>query len=90
MIVDAVIPLILERGRNVSTRHIAEACGIAEGTIFRAFGDKESLISAAIERLLDPTPMHQRLGRLDPELPLQDKVQAILELLQDRFAEVFR
>ena len=47
MIIDAVIPLILEHGVGITSRQIAEAAGVAEGTVFRAFGDKESLIAAA-------------------------------------------
>ncbi|MCU1430433.1 MAG: DNA-binding transcriptional regulator, AcrR family, partial [Actinomycetia bacterium] len=37
MIVAATLPLLLEHGDRVTSRQIAEAAGIAEGTIFRAF-----------------------------------------------------
>jgi len=40
MIVDAVIPLLLEYGRDITTKQIAESAGIAEGTLFRAFETK--------------------------------------------------
>ena len=46
-IVDAVVPLLLEHGGDVTTRQIAEAAGIAEGTIFRVFPDKPALLMAA-------------------------------------------
>jgi len=39
----------------VTTAEIARASGVAEGTIFRAFGDKESLIEACLHGALDPT-----------------------------------
>src|SRR5690348_18446345 len=53
-IVDAVIPLLVEKGSEVSTREIAEAAGIAEGTIFRVFPDKRSLMLAAAEEVINP------------------------------------
>ncbi|MGO4594448.1 TetR/AcrR family transcriptional regulator [Leifsonia sp. 2TAF2] len=90
MIVDAVIPLLLEHGRGVTSRQIAEAAGIAEGTIFRAFGDKETLVQAAIEKYLDPEPLREALRSIDPALPLEHKVRAILYLLRERFHSVMR
>ena len=70
-ILDAVIPLLRERGRAVSTKEIAEAAGVAEGTLFRAFGDKDALIRAAIERMFDPLPFRAALRAIDPDLPLE-------------------
>lgn len=90
MIVDAVIPLLVEYGRDVTSKHIAEAAGIAEGTIFRAFGDKESLVAAAIEKYLDPEPLRDALRAIDPRLPLEHKVRAIIVLMQERFRSVMR
>lgn len=90
MIIDAVIPLLLEHGRDVTSKQIAEAAGIAEGTIFRAFGDKESLIAAAVLRYLDPEPLRRELRAIDPGIPLEEKVHIMITLLQRRFADVLR
>jgi AcrR family transcriptional regulator len=87
-LIRCVIPLLKQHGRDVSTKQIAEACGVAEGTIFRAFGDKESLITAAIESYFDPLPLRTAIRSVDPALPAEQKVQAVLELLRERFQGV--
>lgn len=86
----AVLPLIKEHGHDVSTRQLAEAAGVAEGTLFRAFGDKESLLHAAVEKLLDPLPLIAALRSIDEGLPLEQKLLEILSHLRARFAGIFR
>jgi len=89
MIIDAVIPLLIEQGREVTTRQIAEAAGIAEGTIFRVFPDKDALFEAAVQKFLDPGAVNERLRAIDPQLPLVDKVSAILFQLRSRMTGIF-
>ena len=87
-IADAVIPLLRQYGRDVSSRQIAEAAGVAEGTVFRAFADKQEVIDTAIERALDPEPFRAALRGIDPDEPTVDKIQQVVQLLRDRFAGV--
>jgi AcrR family transcriptional regulator len=89
MIIDAVIPLLVEHGRAVTTRQIAEAAGIAEGTVFRAFGDKDSLIEAAVARFLEPEPFRDALRAIDRSLTLEQKLSDILFYLRSRFQGIF-
>jgi AcrR family transcriptional regulator len=89
MIIEAVIPLLIEHGREVSTRQIAEAAGIAEGTIFRVFIDKEEIFAAAVDKFLDPGALHDRLRAIDPELPLEAKVNDILFQMRSRMTGIF-
>lgn len=48
-IIDAVTPAVLEHGAAITSRQLADAAGVAEGTLFKAFGDKESLLAALVE-----------------------------------------
>ena len=59
-IVEAITPLLIEHGGGVTTRQMAEAAGIAEGTIFRVFSDKCALIHEAIKSGMDPRPSSVR------------------------------
>jgi AcrR family transcriptional regulator len=87
-LIEQVIPLLKERGREVSSREIAEVCGVAEGTIFRAFGDKDSLISAAVEAYFDPEPFRRSVAAIDVTLPAEEKVRQLLGLLRERFSGI--
>lgn len=89
MIIGAVTPVIIEYGRAVTSKQLAEAAGLAEGTIFRAFGDKESLIAAVAAKNFDPEPFRAELRRIDVSLSLEDKVHALVTLLRYRFEAVF-
>ncbi len=89
MIVDAVIPLLIEHGREVSTRQIADAADIAEGTIFRVFADKDELFAAAVDKFLDPTAANRSLRAIDPEASIEAKINDILFLLRSRMTGIF-
>src|SRR5688500_3684380 len=90
MIVAATLPLLLEDGERVTTRQIAQAAGIAEGTIFRVFADKDELVRAALEAALDQAPLEAALDAIDDQLPLDDAVGAALGVLQQRVIDIWR
>ncbi|MGY1743041.1 MULTISPECIES: TetR/AcrR family transcriptional regulator [unclassified Blastococcus] len=87
-LLDGVIPLVQAHGRAISTRQIAEACGVAEGTIFRAFGTKEALIQAAIERYFEPQRFADALAAVPRTLPVEEKLRTVLLLVQERLRGV--
>jgi AcrR family transcriptional regulator len=89
-IVAATLPLLLAHGAAVTTRQIAEAAGIAEGTIFRVFPDKDSLIEAVLESALDMKSVDAALAGIDPSLPLEPRLIAAVEILRRRFADILQ
>ncbi len=84
-ILDAVIPLLVERGAAVTTAEMAEAAGIAEGTIFRVFEDKNALLHAAIGKTLDPEPILSAFDSIDTTAPLQEQLTAAAGILAARY-----
>ncbi len=89
-IVAATLPLLLAHGSAVTTRQLAEAAGIAQGTIFRVFPDKESLIEAVLESALDMASVDASLASIDPTLSLEPRLIAAVEILRRRFADILQ
>jgi AcrR family transcriptional regulator len=89
-IIAATLPLLRRYGREVTTAQIALAAGVAEGTLFRAFPDKEALITAAVASVFDPTAGEAEVARIDRELPLRDKLIAAIEMLQRRVGVIWQ
>ncbi|MGY2875965.1 AcrR family transcriptional regulator [Marmoricola sp. URHA0025 HA25] len=88
-ILAAARALVLEHGRATTTRLIAEAAGVAEGTIFRSFATKEELFDAVIEQEFDPEPFLAAISRIDLAQPLEQRLVEAVSLLQRRFVRIF-
>lgn len=88
-IIDAVVPLLLETGGNVTTAQMAEAAGIAEGTIFRVFPDKSSLLYEACRSSFDPAPELDALANIEKDLPFEIKLRKAAAIILKRAERVY-
>jgi AcrR family transcriptional regulator len=89
-ILTAALPLLREHGSDVTTKAIAEAAGIAEGTIFRVFKDKDELLDAVVQRAFDTDRLERQLAAIDPGLPLETRALTAVRLLQRRLEGVWQ
>lgn len=85
-----VRPLLLERGAGVTTKELAQAAGVAEGTLFRVFEDKNALVRAAATAAVDPAADVPALAAVDVDAPLAARVRAVLEIGLDRMGHVMQ
>ena len=88
-IVAATLPLLRSKGTSVSTKEIARAAGIAEGTIFRVFETKDAIIDAAIHDAFDNSALVTDLGEVDRSLPMPDRLAAGVEIMQEHLQGIF-
>lgn len=87
-IVDAVIPLLLDKGSAVTSRQMAEAAGIAEGTIFRVFPDKPSVIKEAVKTSMDPAPLCDALARISESASMDTQLETAAKTLLEHSERV--
>lgn len=86
-ILDAVSAYVVSAQMDVSTKEIARLAGVAEGTLFRVFDDKQDLLDAAfhheLERLVDDTQWQERTARFTPSMNVEDRVRMCILLMSD-------
>ncbi|NLG21771.1 MAG: TetR/AcrR family transcriptional regulator [Actinomycetales bacterium] len=88
-IVTAALGILRVKGEAATTREIAEAAGVAEGTLFRVFRTKEDLVCAAMAHAFDPAPMLDGLRQIDVGLPLRERLVSAVEVVQGHYRDMF-
>ena len=84
-----MFPLVADRGTAVTSRELSEAAGVAEGTIFKVFADKDDLFRAVLDRVADPEPTEQGIRSIDPALPYEQRLEVAAELVQRRLVDIW-
>ncbi|MGL5819202.1 MAG: TetR/AcrR family transcriptional regulator [Phycicoccus sp.] len=87
-IVEVALPLLREHGAALTTKQVAEAAGIAEGTLFRAFGTKDELVRACCATVFDDTAVVGAITAVDRDLPLETRLTTAVELCQQHIGGV--
>ncbi|MFE6307637.1 TetR/AcrR family transcriptional regulator [Nocardiopsis sp. NPDC057823] len=88
MIVARTIDLLVEHGRPATTREIAAAAGIGEGTIFRVFADKDELLRECLLEAMRMREATARIAQTDPTGALEERLVQALSVMQDHIARV--
>lgn len=87
-ILRAVLPVVRERGADVTTRELAEAAGVAEGTLFRVFDDKASLVREAVGTVVDPSDLFELMDAMDLAEPLEERLAVLVNAWLRRMQDV--
>ena len=88
-LIAATEPLLELFGREVSTKQIAEAAAVAEGTIFRVFPTKEALIDAVCDQVFDVGRICAELEAIDPGAELEARLVEAVGIMQAWLRQIF-
>ncbi|WP_058234921.1 TetR/AcrR family transcriptional regulator [Devriesea agamarum] len=79
-IVEAAVELMRTHGRDITSRQIAQAAQVAEGTLFSVFASKEEILDCAIRSVLYDESRLEKIRQFDRTLPLRERLYELAEL----------
>ena len=89
-ILDAVSRQVVDSDMTMTTKELAQAAGVAEGTLFRVFDSKEDLLIAAfsyrLEQMACDDGVGSHLAALHELQDLQERLDAYIALVTDFIA----
>lgn len=88
MIVAAALPLVAEYGAAVTTSQVAQAAGIGEATLFRAFADKNELLAACVAETLRVDHVLAEIAAIQSDAPLRERLVQAAEALRKHGARI--
>ena len=89
VIIEATVPLLIANGAAVNSKQIAEAAGVAVGTIYSVFDDKDELIHACISHHFDPHSAAAAFEALRGLDALEEVVDGVIKATQQRASGTF-
>lgn len=87
-IVDAALDLLADAGPELTTRMVAEAAGVAEGTLFRVFPTLPDLLGATYTEFLSRDRLMARLEAVDLGDTLESTTLACVRGIVDYVSHV--
>ena len=88
-IVEATAPLLEQYGQQLTTRQIADAAGVAEGTVFRAFDSLQEVIEATVTAALSPERLDEVVAAAQFPGTLRGDVECAFDVI-DSYLKLVR
>lgn len=86
--IDALISLVEDGNLNPTVADVAARAGVSARSLFRYFADVDDLSREAVDRMTTRVAPSVMALRLDPTLPLEERIVTLIERLDHLYAEV--